>query len=376
MKKYPAIPEERRKKYEHIFNNVSSAESMPEDVVSHLVRMQEMAGAGIEMLSDLNKDYLGAFMAPFSRDLETADLAIIGAPFEKSAPMNASQRYGASGLRDLSKRTMGTISDEMDIPFDQCRIIDYGTVDTYGQFDLKDEMQVLINHMQKIVVENGITPLTWGGDHTISYAPAKACADRHGPLSIIHFDAHFDLVTLADFAYPYTSGTWLSRLFAEGAADPERTIQMGIRGNMASLCMGGSKSFGTTFYTADEVWDLGAQAMAEKVLQIVGDGPVYISFDADCLDPIYNSSSSAVEPFGLTTRQVYDILRTVRKAGVNLVGADLVEYAPLLDPTKKDGYNLVGLSWKILCWLAAETARRNGEKRQTEWAQAFGYASL
>ncbi len=376
MKKYPPIPEERRKKYENIFHNVSSAESMPEDVVSHLVRMQEMGGAGIEMLSDLNKDYLGAFMAPFSRDLENADLAIIGAPFEKSAPMNASQRYGASGLRDLSKRTMGTISDNLDIPFDQCRIIDYGTVDTYGQFDLKDEMQVLCNHLQKIVVENGITPLTWGGDHTISYAPAKACADRHGPLSIIHFDAHFDLVTLADFEYPYTSGTWLSRLFAEGAADPERTIQMGIRGNMTSLCMGGSKSFGTTFYTADEVWDLGAKAMAEKVLEIVGDGPVYISFDADCLDPIYNSSSSAVEPFGLTTRQVYDILRTVRKAGVNLVGADLVEYAPLLDPTKKDGYNLVGLSWRILCWLAAETARRNGEQRQTEWSQAFGYASL
>ena len=83
-----------------------------------------------------------------------------------------------------------------------------------------------------------------------------------------------------------------------------------------------------------------------------------------------------MEPFGLTTRQVYDILRTVRKAGVNLVGADLVEYAPLLDPTKKDGYNLVGLSWRILCWLAAETARRNGEQRQTEWSQAFGYASL
>ncbi len=377
MKKFPPIPEERRKRYEDVWNNKTSFETLPEDVAAHLARMQQVGGAGIELLSDLNKDYLGAFMSPFSRDLENADLAIIGAPFEKSAPMNASHRYGPNGLRDISRKTMGTISGELDIPFEQCRVIDYGSVDTYGQFDLTEEMALLIRHMQKIVVENEITPLTWGGDHTVSYAPAKACADRHGPLGIIHFDAHFDLVTRADYDYPHHSGNWLSRLFGEGAADPERTIQMGIRGNMTSLCMGGAKNFGTSFYTADEVWDLGAEMLADKVIEVVGDGPVYLSFDADCLDPVYCSSSSAVEPFGLTTRQVYDIVRRVRKSGkVNLVGADLVEYTPLTDPTKKDGYNIVGLSWVMLCWLAAETARRNGEQRPTDWPQAFGYASL
>ena len=177
-------------------------------------------------------------MSPFSRDLENADLAIIGAPFEKSAPMNSSHKYGPSALRRLSKNTMGTISDRYDIPFDWCRIIDYGNVDTYGIFDLSAEMDHLVEHLMKITAEHGITPLVWGGDHSVSYAPIKAVADLHGPVGLIHFDAHFDLLTEADFPYPYTSGHQFAKSFAEGSLDPERMITMGIRGTMTPLVGG------------------------------------------------------------------------------------------------------------------------------------------
>ncbi len=377
MDKYPPIPEERRKKYEDLWKNSRSIDGVPDDVRDHLIRMATINDVGIEQLSSLNKDYLGAFMAPFSRSLEEADLAIIGAPFEKAAPINASHKYGPSALRRLSKMGMSTVSDAFDIPFDWCRVIDYGNVDTYGQFDLSAEVELFISHLEKVVLEHGVTPFVWGGDHTASYAPVKVLGEKYGPLGMIHFDAHYDLVTYADFEYPYHSGNMFARNFSEGNLDPERMITMGIRGRMTALVGGHAKNFGVTTYSADKCREIGAKQMAEKVIEVVGDGPVYLTLDLDSLDPSFNSSSSAVEPFGLTTWFIWDVIRYVRESGkVNLVGADVVEYAPMLDPTYKDGYNAVGLSWKIFCWLAAEIARRNGEKRETQWPLAMGYASL
>ena len=143
VEKQPPIPEDRRQKYQDLFENSRSRDGIDERVASHLLRMGEMAGEGIELIGNLNKDYLGAFHAPFSRDLSDADLAIVGCPLEKAAPMNASHKYGPSVLRRLSKNGMGTTEPwdgGFDIPFDDCRIIDYGNVDTYGRFDLTDEV--------------------------------------------------------------------------------------------------------------------------------------------------------------------------------------------------------------------------------------------
>jgi arginase family enzyme len=140
---------------------------------------------------------------------------------------------------------------------------------------------------------------------------------------------------------------------------------------------GHPKNFGNTVLMADEVFDLGIDAVVERILQVVGDGPVYFTLDCDALDAPYNHSNSAIEPFGLDSRQIWDIIRKVRQTNkVNLVGADVVEYAPYLDPSNADGYTLAGISWKLVCWLADLTAKRNGEKRQTQWPQAFGRATL
>ena len=120
-----------------------------------------------------------------------------------------------------------------------------------------------------------------------------------------------------------------------------------------------------------------AEEMAQRVIEVVGDGPVYCTFDVDALDPIYNHASSAVEPFGLSANWCWDVLKLVRASGtVNLVGADVVEYAPASDLTKLCGYTAAGLSWKLLCWLADDMAKRNGEKRETVWDVAFGNVTL
>lgn len=381
VKKHPPMSEERRKRYRDLFENSQSIDGVAENVKAHLIRMSELGdGEGIELIGNLNKDYLGAFHAPFKRDLENTDIAIIGMPLEKAAPMNASHKYGPSELRRLSKNGMGTTEpwlDGFDVPFDLCRIADYGNIDTYGRFDLTDEVEKCIEVYDEIVGKHGITPFSWGGDHTVSYPPIKALGERYGPMGMIHFDAHYDMVTYADFPYPYHSGSQFTRSMADGNLDPHRMITMGVRGRMSGLVGGHPKNFGNTVLSADDVWDRGVDSVVEQILEVVGDGPVYFSLDCDALDATDNASNSAIEPFGLTARQIWDIIRKVRKTNkVDLVGADVVEYAPYLDPSNADGYILAGISWKLLCWLADLTAKRNGEARCTEWPQAWGKASV
>ena len=381
VKKYPPMSEERRKRYRDLFENSKSSEGVADNVRNHLIRMGEQGdGAGIELIGNLNKDYLGAFHAPYSHDLEGVDMAVIGMPLEKAAPMNASHKYGPSELRRLSKNGMGTTEPwdgGFDVPFDLCNIIDYGNIDTYGRFDLTDEVEKCIEVFDEIVGKHGITPFSWGGDHTVSYPPLKALGERYGPLGMIHFDAHYDLVTYADFPYPYHSGSQFTRSFADGNLDPDRMITMGVRGRMSGMVGGHVKNFGNTVLSADDVFDRGIDDVVELILETVGDGPVYFTLDCDALDAADNASNSAIEPFGLNSRQIWDIIRKVRKSGkINLVGADVVEYAPYLDPSNADGYILAGISWKLFCWLADEHARRAGRTRQTEWPLAFGKASV
>ena len=383
IKKYPPIPQKRLDKYQDLWKNSTSRDGVHPDLKAHFERVKTMGdGKGIEFLSNLNKDYLGAFMAPFSQNVEDADIVVIGMPFEKSAPMNASHKYGPKALRELSKNFMGTtepwINGEFDIPFDFANIIDYGTIDTYGQFDLSGEMEYALEHYRKIVVENQCVPFMWGGDHTVTVAPLTTLGELHGPLSVIHFDAHYDLVTEADFPYPYHSGNMFTQNFAKGNVDPERMIQIGIRGRMTGLVGGHAKNFGTNVVFADEARIMTPREMADQIIKVVGDGPTYISLDLDCLDPVFNSASSAVEPFGLDANWIYDTLKLVRMSGkVNLVGADVVEYAPFNDPAKTFGYIAAGLSWKILCWLAADVKRRNGGvNNPTVWDMALGNVTL
>lgn len=382
IKKWPAMDPERIKKLQDYWENGRSVDGIDPAIKKHLARMKTMGGGkGIEFLSNLNKDYLGAFTAPFSRDTANADIAVVGLPFEKSAPMNSGHKYGPKTLRDLSKNFMGTtepwLDGKFDIPFDSARIVDYGTIDTYGCFDLTTEVEVALEHYRKIVNEDGCSTLMWGGDHTVTYLPIHCLGELHGPLGLIHFDAHYDLVTKADFPYPYHSGNMFTKNMAEGNLDPERMITMGVRGRMTGLVGGHAKNLGVDVVMAEECRITPAEEMAQRVINVVGDGPVYLTFDLDALDPIYNHASSAVEPFGLSANWCWDVLKLVRASGkVNLVGADVVEYAPPSDPTKLCGYTAAGLSWKILCWLADDMAKRNGEKRETVWDVAFGNVTL
>ncbi|GAL37656.1 agmatinase [Vibrio maritimus] len=380
IKKWPAIDPEKVAKYKHIWENVSAADNLDPEVAAYLARVKEQGGGkGIEQMSFINKDYLGFYQAPFSQDLDNTDVVIYGMGIEKCSPTGSSHKFAPQRLRHLSKMGMGTVGDNGEIPFEWCRISDYGNWDSLGQFELKAEVEQLTELLHHMVVEKDCTPLVFGGDHTIPYPTMRALGEKYGPLRVIHFDAHYDLSTRADFDYPYTSGHWLPKLYSEGLADPERTVQIGMRGRQTALVKGNHIAFGTTGFTTNEVYEQGVDAVADKIIELCGDGgPVYFTFDLDALDTAFCRSNSSPDPFGLTHLQVYDIIRKVKASGkVRLVGADVAEYTPDTDPTDKDGIIAAGFGWELLCWLAEERKKENGgENRHTVWHQAFGSVSL
>ena len=283
-------------------------------------------------------------MAPFSRDLDNADIAVIGMPFEKSAPMNASHKYGPKVLRELSKNFMGTtepwINGEFDIPFDFANIIDYGTIDTYGQFDLAGEMEHALEHYREIVCDNHIVPFMWGGDHTVSVAPLMTLGETWGPLSVIHFDAHYDAGS-NHYGHHITHGTPVRNLLEDGFVDGKNFIQVALRGYYPD-----EESFkwmrkqGFRYHTMAEVEERGFDAVMEDVIKEANEGPEYlfVSFDIDTLDPAFVPGTGTPEPGGLTPREAFPIVRRLC-AESNVVGFELVELNPLVDPTYVSALN-------------------------------------
>ncbi len=372
--KWEPLSAEELAEYKRINETMTGMESLPPLALQHAERMRTVGGVGIEELSYMNKDYLGTFMAPFSRDSKNADIAIVGVPIEGFSPINSSHKLAPTELRKKSKIGMGTVSGDMVAPFEMCRIIDYGNIDIYGYFDLKKSIDAVEAELTKIV-QDGADLFIWGGDHSITYPPLKALGEKYGPLSVIHFDAHYDLTTRAAFDNEYTSGAFFTRAASNGYIDPKRLVQLGMRGRQSYLVKGAHELYGTTALTADEIWDMTYDEIAQIIIDTVGDGPTYLTFDLDCLDPTEMISNSSPEPNGITSRQVHEIIKRI-KDKVNLVGCDVAEYAPMWDPSGKDAIVACGIAWDLFCWLSERRADRQGINRVTDWPLAMGYSSL
>ncbi len=370
IKKWPALEKHKVEKYEDLFLNLNAEAEWPAHVKEYRERLKTRSVPN--MMSYRNKDYLGAFMAPFSRDLNEADVAIIGVPFEQVAPVTSSHKEGPTVLRKYSKRSMSSISETLDVPFDMCRIIDYGNIDVFGLYDIAKEMELYENHFRKIVLENDITPFVWGGDHSVTDVPLRVLGEKYGPIGVIHFDAHYDLYGKGMSNKEFSSGHWFAKAISMGLVDPERSVQIGMRGTQSVDFHGISEKYGIKAYTSDDVFDLGVKTILKEAIEVIGEGPTYLTFDLDVLDPTYHVSNSSPEPFGLTTRQIYDLISGFRGAQINLIGGDVAEYTPLYDPAGKDANVTCGISWQILLWLVEQRAKRQGEWRQTEWDLVMG----
>ena len=256
----------------------------------------------------------------YTRDLDGVDLVVTGVPLDTATTNRPGTRFGPRAIRAGSTMIawMRPYDTEVD-PFDKLAVVDYG--DCFFDFGRPETVPDAIEAHASEIIEQGPGLLTLGGDHFIAWPLLKAHAKKHGkPLSLLHFDAHSD--TWEDEEGRVDHGTMFFHAAREGLVDPARSVQIGLRTT-------NDDTLGFNIMDAPFVHREGVDAVVEETLKILGDRPVYLSFDIDCLDPAFAPGTGTPVCGGLTSNQAIQILRGL--TGINLIGMDLVEVAPAYD---------------------------------------------
>jgi guanidinopropionase len=292
---------------------------------------------------------IATFMrAPLAQSLDDLDIALIGVPTDLGVTNRPGARHGPREIRNASS-LMRTFNVATNVnPYELARIADVGDVQMPSRYDLEAQITE-IAAFYRHVVEAGVLPLSAGGDHSITYPIFQALGAKQ-PLGMVHVDAHCD--TWGEFSgSKYHHGAPFRLAVEDGLLDPRRTIQIGIRGGQNFMDgIEFSQNSGMRVMFIDEFADLGVDKVIEEARNIVGDGPTYISFDVDGLDPVYAPGTGTPEVGGITTLDAQRLLRGLR--GLNLIGGDVVEVAPPLDPSGNTALVGATMMFEILCLLA------------------------
>jgi len=287
------------------------------------------------------------FPTPASRTTDAVDIGIIGVPFDGGVTNRTGTRHGPRAVRDQSLLLRRINAATGIAPFAAARVRDLGDCWIEQPFDLLTALAE-IETFYRTVVTAGITPLSVGGDHSISLPILRAVA-ASGPVGMIHIDAHCD--TGDDYmGSRFHHGAPFRRAVEEGLLDPARVIQIGIRGTTNDPNMWGfSQRSGMRVLAMDEFDDKGWQFAAQEARRIAGSGPVYLSFDIDSLDPSQAPGTGTPEAGGLTALQAIRLLRALR--GLGFVGGDLVEVSPPFDVGSLTAFNGASILFEMLCLL-------------------------
>jgi agmatinase len=319
---------------------------------------------GLDMVSN-NFNTLGMFRAPHSKDLEGVDLAIVGIPLDLGVPNpRPGTRKGPEAVRYWSLDRNMVHHYTKVCPFDLCNVIDWGDVEFESDGYALDRCLESIEKVYSEIAARDIVPLSIGGEHTCTFPVLKALS-RNGesPLALIHLDAHAD--TASNFGGARVSDASLFQVASvEGYIDPEKTIQIGLRGRGVPRA-DFSHSSGMTVVYAEDFQQRGVGSVLEQIHEVIGDNPVYLSIDTDVFDCSCMPGTTLPEPFGLTGREVRDVIRGIRD--LDVVGADLMELSPQYDPTGMSACLAAGIALEELCLLAEARAHRAGRARQTHW---------
>ena len=284
---------------------------------------------------------------PGSTELSELDVAIVGVPFDLGTSNRPGARFGPRGIRSESVLIRPYNMATRAAPFDSRRIDDVGDVAT-NAFNLAESI-VRIESYYREVVGAGVAPLTMGGDHTIVLPILRALRERHGPVGLVHVDAHTD-INDSMFGERIAHGTPFRRAQEEGLLDAERVVQIGVRATgYAADDFDWSREQGFRVVQVEECWHRSLVPLMDEVREQLSGGPVYISFDIDGLDPAFAPGTGTPEIGGLTVPQALEIIRGCR--GLDVVGGDLVEVAPIYDPTGLTALTGANLLYEMLCVL-------------------------
>ena len=287
-------------------------------------------------------------------EAEEVDIGLIGVPWDGGTTNRAGARHGPRQMRD-SSTLMRNVHHVTGVrPYELANCADLGDTPV-NPVDLEDSL-ARIQRFFETVHSRGIMPLSAGGDHLVTLPIMRAIA-KDGPLGMVHFDAHTDTWDRYFGDYTYTHGTPFRRAIEEGLLDPKRTIQIGIRGGLYTpQDKDWGLEQGIRVIEIEEFFELGTQRVVEEARRVVGEGPTYISFDVDGLDPVYAPGTGTPEIGGFSTHEAQIMLRGLR--GLNLIGGDVVEVSPPFDPSGNTALVGVTLMFEILCLLSECVSQR------------------
>lgn len=275
------------------------------------------------------------------------DVAVVGVPFDIGTSNRPGARFGPRGIRDESVLLRPYNMATRAAPFDSLRIDDTGDVAT-NPYNLADAVDRITAHFRSLL-SHGVITATLGGDHTIVLPILRAMAARHGPIGLVHIDAHTD-INEHMFGEAIAHGTPFRRAVEEGLIDCDRVVQIGMRGTgYAADDFDWSRSQGFRVVQVEDCWNRSLAPLMGEVRDQVGGGPVYISFDIDGLDPAFAPGTGTPEIGGLTVPQALEIIRGCR--GLDIVGCDLVEVAPIYDTSGLTALTAANLVYEMLCVL-------------------------
>ena len=275
-------------------------------------------------------------------DFGDLDVALVGVPMDLGVTNRAGARFGPRAVRDVER--IGPYNHALGVaPRSECKAADIGDVPLRSRFSLDNSIEDIAAFYARIH-KAGIKPISVGGDHSITY-PILQALGHDRPVGLVHIDAHCDTMGEIDGSKFHHGGPFRQAVLA-GVLDPERTIQIGIRGP-AEVFWGFSYESGMTVLHIEDVDRLGIAHVVEKARSVVGDGPTYISFDVDGLDPAYAPGTGTPEAGGLTPREAQAILHGL--TGIDIVGSDVVEIAPRYDPTSNTAMVGAQMLFELFC---------------------------
>jgi agmatinase len=285
---------------------------------------------------------------PDVQDLENADVAIVGAPFDTGATFRAGARFGPEGIRSVS-HLLRRYNPSLDVMiFEYLSVIDYGDVPVVPGY-IEESYRRIAEGLEPIHWA-GVVPIVLGGDHSIALPELRAAAAVHGPLALVQFDSHPDTWD-AYFGEKHTHGTPFRRAVEEGLLAPEHSIQVGMRGSIYDMGdWDDARELGFDLVPTDAVRKLGIDETIARIRERVGDAKTYVSFDVDFVDPAFAPGTGTPEIGGFTSREAQEFVRGL--AGLDLVGCDVVEVYPAYDPAQITALLAANVAHEFLSLIA------------------------
>jgi agmatinase len=295
---------------------------------------------------------------PRLEDVERAGIAVVGVPFDSGVSYRPGARFGPAHIRQ-SSRLLRPFNPAQDVsPFASVQVADAGDI-AANPFDIAAAITAieagaddLLGRADRLV--------TLGGDHTIALPLLRSVVKRHGPVAVLHFDAHLDTWDTY-FGEPYTHGTPFRRAAEEGLIDTDRSLHVGIRGPLyAATDLVDTRALGYAVLTCTDYDRLGLDGIASAMRERLGDGPTYVSVDIDVIDPGMAPGTGTPEAGGLTSRELLSTLRSL--AGLDIVGADIVEVAPAYDHAEVTGIAASHVAYELISLMATYAKEHNDDR--------------